>query len=148
MARVRTRSAGMVLVRGLPTDPRYLLLRAYRYWDFPKGIIEGAEDPFTAACREVREETTLEGLEFPWGRVYRETEVYGQGKVARYYVARAEQGETVLGVSPELGRPEHDEYRWVAYPAACTLLVGRVRRILDWAHGLVTGGLPRPPSRH
>ncbi|MGH8579780.1 MAG: NUDIX domain-containing protein [Gammaproteobacteria bacterium] len=33
------------------------MLRAYNYWDFPKGTVEPAEDPFEAACREVEEET-------------------------------------------------------------------------------------------
>ena len=139
MTEVRTRSAGIVVVRGSSADPRYLLLRAYRYWDFPKGIVARGEAPLAAACREVWEETSLEGLKFPWGKGYRETEVYGDGKVARYYVARADQGDVVLGVSPELGRPEHEEFRWLTYRQARALLVERVRRILGWAHGVVTG---------
>ena len=45
-----------------------LLLRAYKNWDFPKGMVEPGEQPFDAAVREVREETTLENLAFDWGK--------------------------------------------------------------------------------
>ncbi len=44
---------------------RILVLRAYRNWDFPKGTLEPGETPLAAAIREVKEETALEGLEFP-----------------------------------------------------------------------------------
>jgi bis(5'-nucleosidyl)-tetraphosphatase len=45
----------------------------------------------------------------------------------------------VLPVSPELGRPEHHEFRWVSYEEAHRLLSPRVDPILDWAHTLITG---------
>ncbi|HHQ41444.1 MAG TPA: NUDIX hydrolase, partial [Chromatiales bacterium] len=67
---------------------------------------------------------------------YTETPPYGRGKVARYYVAEAPEGEPRLPVSPELGRPEHDEFRWVTYDEARALLNDRVRAVLDWAHAL------------
>ncbi len=53
-------SAGVVVVRLAQRKLRYLLLRAYRNWDFPKGLVEPGEDPIDAALREVREETTLD----------------------------------------------------------------------------------------
>ncbi len=85
--KVKTLSAGMVVTHQLNHECRYLLLRAYNYWDFPKGIVEPTEVPFEAARREVEEETSLRNLDFPWGQVFRETEPYGAGKVARYYLA-------------------------------------------------------------
>ena len=36
-------SAGIVPVALDDGEPRYLLLRAYRYWDFPKGVVEPGE---------------------------------------------------------------------------------------------------------
>ena len=69
---------------------RYLLLRVFNYWDFPKGEVEAGEDALRAAVPEVKE---------------------------------------------ELGRPEHDEFRWVGYQGARALLAERVRPILDWANG-------------
>jgi len=113
-----------------------LLLRAYNYWDFPKGLVELGEASFQAARREVREETGLSRLDFRWGPAYQETEPYGRGKVARYYVAETRETHVVLPVSPELGRPEHDEYRWLAFDEARSLVAPRVLPILDWAEQL------------
>ena len=46
-------SAGVVVVRRSAGGWRYLLLRAYGYWDFPKGEVEPGEDPLEAARREL-----------------------------------------------------------------------------------------------
>ncbi len=128
-------STGAVVVRGRGPERRYLLLRAYRNWDFPKGLVEPGEDPLEAALREVAEETSLRDLRFPWGRAFRETGPYGrQGKVARYYLAESPAGAVHLPVSPELGRPEHDEWRWAPYEEARALLPPRLHPVLDWAH--------------
>jgi bis(5'-nucleosidyl)-tetraphosphatase len=135
-------SAGVVVVRREGDVRKYLLLRAYNYWDFPKGIVEAGEDPLEAARREVEEETGLRDLNFRWGHGFSETEPYGKGKVARYYVSETTEDEIVLPVSPELGHPEHHEYRWVSYQEACKLLVPRVARILDWAHALISERTP------
>ena len=133
------RAAGAVIVRRDGGEPRYLLLRAYRYWDFPKGGIAPGEEPLAAAVREVEEETTLVDLRFPWGDVYRQTAPYAGNKVARYYLAEPSGGEVRLPVSPELGRPEHHEFRWLPYAVAWPLLGERVQAILDWADALVRG---------
>jgi len=110
-----------------------LVLRVYRNWDFPKGLVEPGEEPLDAALREVTEETGLRGLALPWGEVWRETEPYAGGKVARFYVAESANGTVVLPVNPELGRPEHHEFRWVDLDAAAQLLPPRLQRVLRWA---------------
>jgi bis(5'-nucleosidyl)-tetraphosphatase len=130
-------SAGIVLVRRFPDEPRYLLLRAFNYWDFPKGVVEPGEDPLEAAQREVLEEAGLSDLIFRWGMGFQETPPYGIGKIARYYVAESPQGEVELGVNPALGRPEHEEYRWVGFAAAQPLLVARLKPIINWADWLI-----------
>ena len=132
-----TLSAGVVVVRRAGKDWHYLLLRAYDYWDFPKGIVESGEDPFAAAIRETEEETTLTDLDFRWGRVYIETEPYGKNKIARYYLAESKTGEVNLPVSAELGHPEHDEYLWLDYESARLLLVPRVMAVLEWAGKII-----------
>jgi bis(5'-nucleosidyl)-tetraphosphatase len=140
---VKAFSAGVIIVRREAGGPRYLLLRAYNYWDFPKGLVEPGEDPLTSAIREVEEETTLTALTFHWGHDYRETPPYGRGKVARYYLAESTGQSVALPVSPELGRPEHHESRWLEYQQARKLLAPRVQSILDWAHTLVSETNPK-----
>lgn len=131
-------SAGVVVVRWINGRVHYLCLRAYKYWDFPKGMVEAGERPRQAAIREVEEETTLTGLQFRWGEVYRETPVYRQ-KRARFYIAEAPRGRVRLPVNEALGRPEHHEFRWLAYAEARKRLVPRLQDILDWAYRIVEG---------
>jgi bis(5'-nucleosidyl)-tetraphosphatase len=114
------------------------MLRAFQYWDFPKGIVEPGEEPLDGALREVLEETGLSGLHFKWGYGYQETKPYGIGKIARYYLAESPEGEVYLPVNPDLGRPEHEEFRWVSYCEANGLIAARLRPILNWADWLVT----------
>lgn len=134
-------SAGFVVVRETPAGPRYLLLRAFQYWDFPKGEVEPGESPLRAAHREVMEETGLT-VDRPWGEAYYETPPYHRGKVARYYLGRARHGWVRLGISPQLGRPEHHEYRWVSPEEARRLLTARVLAVLDWAERMRGEGAP------
>jgi 8-oxo-dGTP pyrophosphatase MutT (NUDIX family) len=115
------------------------MLRAYRNWDFPKGRVEPGEDPLAAARREVREETLIEDLQFNWGEGYQETGPYGPGKIARYYLAATPTEKVTLPVSPELGRPEHDEWRWVNPEAALALASARLRPVVRWAAATVAG---------
>jgi 8-oxo-dGTP pyrophosphatase MutT (NUDIX family) len=122
-----------VVVRETPAGPRFLLLRAYRNWDFPKGLIEAGEDSLAAAIRETAEEAGVQDLEFAWGEDYVETAPYGRNKIARYYLARTETLDVALPVSPELGRPEHHEARWVDLAEALRLAPPRLRPVLTWA---------------
>ena len=126
-------SAGVVPVRETAQGPRFLLLRCYDYWDFPKGEVEPGEDPLAAALRELEEETDITGPELPWGTGYYETPSYGRGKVARYYLGRTDTEEVRMGINPDLGRPEHHEYRWVSARQGLELLNGRVAAALNWA---------------
>ncbi len=131
------RAAGVVVVRPTTAGWRYLLLRVFRNWDFPKGLIEPGEAPLAAALREVREETALDDLELRWGEDFRETVPYARGKIARYYLAVSRAGEVRLPISPELGRAEHHEFRWARAADAAILLPLRLRPILAWARALV-----------
>lgn len=129
-------SAGAVVLRPAGEGWRYLLLRVFRTWDFPKGGVEAGEVPLQAAIREVEEETALTVLDFRWGELYRETAPYSGGKVARYYVAASPEGEVSLPINPELGRPEHHEFRWVQHAEAKRLLPPRLQPVLEWVHEL------------
>ncbi len=42
---IKHRSAGIVIVHRVAEGWHYLVLRAYRNWDFPKGVVEPSETP-------------------------------------------------------------------------------------------------------
>ena len=111
-------SCGIVLARPTEDGHRTLLLRAWHHWDFPKGLMEDGESPLEAAQREVEEETGIDKLAFDWGDRFLETGPYSRGKTARYYLASTDQGDVVMGLSPETGEPEHHEWRWVSFDEA------------------------------
>jgi 8-oxo-dGTP pyrophosphatase MutT (NUDIX family) len=137
MPAIQKRSFGIIPIAfGQDGSPVFLILRAYKNWDFPKGGAEVDEGPLEAARREMAEETGIREFTLAWGEVSMETGVYSAGKVAIYYPARVERQQLTLPVSVELGRPEHDEYRWVSYDEAHSLLPPRLIPILDWARGL------------
>ena len=133
------RAAGAVVFRRSERGIRLLVLRAYKNWDFPKGLIEPGEDQLATARREVREETGLANLVYPFGEEFRETAPYSGNKIARYYIAATDAEKIELPVSPELGRPEHHEYRWVSFDEAEELLPPRLAVVLDWARKTITG---------
>jgi bis(5'-nucleosidyl)-tetraphosphatase len=126
-------SAGVVVTRQTAEGWRFLLLRAFNHWDFPKGMVEEGEEPLAAAVREVQEESLIDDLEFSWGEASTRTGPYSRGKVACYFVAQTRTTEVTLPVNLELGRPEHSEFRWVDYDAALKLVSPRVRPVLHWA---------------
>jgi 8-oxo-dGTP pyrophosphatase MutT (NUDIX family) len=126
-------SAGVVVVRRVGDDWRFLLLRAFNHWDFPKGMVEAGEQPIEAAVREVREESLIDDLDFAWGEDSTQTGPYSGGKVARYYLACTRQTDITLPFNPEIGRAEHSEYRWVSYDQAMELVSPRVKPVLRWA---------------
>jgi 8-oxo-dGTP pyrophosphatase MutT (NUDIX family) len=132
------RAAGAVVFRRSDRGIRLLVLRAYKNWDFPKGLIEPGEDALAAARREVREETGLAELEYPFGDEFKETLPYSGNKVARYYLAQTDAEKIELPVSPQLGRPEHHEYRWVSFEEAEDLLPPRLATVLEWARKTLT----------
>ena len=131
---IKILSAGVVVIRQAQPRPLFLLLRSYQNWDFPKGVVEAGETPLQGALREVAEETTITDLNFTWGDSYQETPPYARGKVARYYLAETQQTHITLPVNPSLGHPEHEEYRWVSYSQAQSIIAPRLLPILKWAH--------------
>jgi 8-oxo-dGTP pyrophosphatase MutT (NUDIX family) len=135
-------SAGVVVVRKEHGKWKYLILRAFRSWDFPKGIVEADENPLVTAIREVKEETAITDLSFRWGKAFIETEPYIRGtKIARYYIAETSGSEVTFSINPEIGKPEHHEYRWAAYDEIKKLFPNRLQPIIDWANELIKQAL-------
>ena len=126
-------SAGIVPALRVADGWKVLLLRAYKDWDFPKGFIEEGETPLEAALREAREETGIADFDLAFGETWCDTPPYSGGKIARYYLAVTKEEHLVLPVSPELGRPEHHEWRWVYFDGAMLLIRPRLEPVLEWA---------------
>lgn len=132
-------SAGVVPVRQKSGDYEFLLLRCFKYWDFPKGETEENENPLKTALRELSEETSLTEASLNWGEDFYETEVYSKGKIARYYLGEITDNKTVtLLPNPENGMIEHHEYRWVSYAEGQRLANPRIKKVLDWAYNKLT----------
>jgi 8-oxo-dGTP pyrophosphatase MutT (NUDIX family) len=130
-------SAGVVVVHMAGEAVQYLLLRAYKNWDFPKGLVEPGEQALDAAVREVKEETTLVNLAFDWGQDYMDTGPYNKGKISRYYVARSNDTQVHLPINPELGFPEHQEARWVGLESALNMVSPRLKPVIHWASDII-----------
>ena len=134
-------SAGVVVVRREKEIWRYLFLRAFKNWDFPKGVVEPGEDPLQTAIREVEEETGITALHFSWNGICKETlPYYSRGeKKARYYIAHTSQSSIKFSVNPELGKPEHHEYRWLTYNEIIKLAPKRLLPVIEWANSILMG---------
>ena len=130
-------SCGAVIARETGDGWLTLMLRAYHNWDFPKGICEEGESPMDAAIREIGEETGITDLDFAWGERSTDTGPYNRGKTARYYLAKTVQESVKMGIAPELGRPEHHEYRWMSFDEAYDLSAPRVRVVVQWARQII-----------
>lgn len=138
MSEIKKRSFGIVPVAfNQDGSPVLLILRAYKNWDFPKGGADAGETPLETAKREMIEETGIQQFSLDWGEVSMDTGIYAGGKVATYYIAKVIKAKILLPISEELGRPEHDEYRWVSLDEARSLLPQRLHPILDWTIGLL-----------
>jgi bis(5'-nucleosidyl)-tetraphosphatase len=133
------RAAGAVVFRRTPNGIKLLVLRAYNNWDFPKGLVEHGEDQLSAAKREVKEETGLTEVEYPFGDEFRETVPYAANKIARYYLAETDEHDIELPISTKLGRPEHHEFRWIGLDEAEDLLPPRLAVVIEWVKKTLAG---------
>lgn len=119
--------AGAIAVKTEGEVPEYLVITARDnpdHWLFPKGHIDGAEDPEDAAIRELREEAGVEG-EFV-GRIG-----------AASYQHRGEEIEVTFFLIRAVAQGENAEgrtCRWLPYREARALLsFENVRAVLDAA---------------
>ena len=89
-------------------------------------MVEPGEEPLAAAIREVREETLIDDLRVRLGRDLHPDRAL-QPRQGRALLPRAHRHRRVtLTVIEELGRAEHNEFRWVDYETALKLVSPRV----------------------
>lgn len=135
-------SAGIIPVVIEKAKPRFLMLRVYSTWDFPKGKVDEDDDSMIeTALREMEEESGIKEVHFTWGLDFIETPPYKTKvngkkarKISRYYLGEYISGAIQLLPNPETGIIEHHEFRWVTYDEAVELnLSDRIQKVLDWA---------------
>jgi 8-oxo-dGTP pyrophosphatase MutT (NUDIX family) len=129
-------SAGVIVIDKTPDGPKALCVRAYANWDFPKGTLDTNESHQMAALRELEEETTLTVDDVSLSGLKAPTITYGSGskkKQATYFLAeRTSNKKPFLPISPELGKPENDEYRWVLIDDLLELMPKRLIPIVQF----------------
>lgn len=126
-------SCGVVPLRKKENRREVLLLRCFKNWDFPKGMLDPGEDPLSAALREFTEETGISHIEIISPDLFIQTEPYSNGKVARYYPGIVSvDAEVIMRPNPVTGILEHHEYRWFALGEAEEKLVPRLKKVLAW----------------
>lgn len=127
-------SCGVVPFRKTGNKWEVLLLRCFKNWDFPKGMMDTGEDPLSAAKREFSEETGISEIEIISSELFIETEPYSNGKIARYYPGMvALDAQVEIRPNPVTGILEHHEFRWFSLDDADAKLVPRLKKILAWA---------------
>tara|TARA_R110002096_G_scaffold53746_1_gene139417 strand:- start:592 stop:1002 length:411 start_codon:yes stop_codon:yes gene_type:complete len=125
-------SAGVILF----DDQKVLVLRAYNNWDFPKGLVDDDESLVEAALRECEEETGLiRGEDFILDVLSDTVSIqYGSGerrKQATYlFATRTGTKDPVLPINEELGKPEHEEWKWAEVSELEELMPKRFAPIL------------------
>lgn len=129
MTKMEERSAGIILYRKGPQGREYLLLQHPEgHWGFPKGHIEGEEDPREAARRELCEETGIRVIEVVAGfqeevEYEFEREAQPVHKRVTYFLGETDEGEVRLS-------KEHLAYSWLGYPEALERLTYESSRAL------------------
>ena len=113
-------SAGLIPFLEKHGKRKYLLLLSAltksELWEFPKGHIEKGEDAQTAAVREFREETGIQGLELIPGfkkvlRYFYRTEDGLVGKTVTYFLTKTKSDQVFLS-------SESKDYVWVSVKEA------------------------------
>ena len=134
-------SAGTIIIDESGPEKTVLCLRAYSNWDFPKGQLEEGEAAITAAIRETLEETTLQhGSDYILTGDAAPSITYGTGKnkkTATFFLAkRMSSKQPTLPVNPDLGKPEHDEWKWVPLTELGFMYASRFKPVINFLQNL------------
>jgi bis(5'-nucleosidyl)-tetraphosphatase len=151
-------SAGVIIYRETPEGPKFLLLyHGGRYWNFPKGKLDG-ESRFEAAKREVREETGIGPNDLRFREQFRVKDrfVFMRGKerifkTVTFFLAETRNAQVKLDLKADEAEGErHDGYGWFLYHDALRMLMApNLKRNLKRAYALIVPrkSVPHPPRR-
>ena len=127
-------SAGVIVRDDANPEVKYLCVRAYSNWDFPKGHVEEGESLLEAAVRELAEETTLNSSDINLTGMLAPPVTYKSGKkTAHYFLAtRTSDKEPYLPMNIELGKPENDEFDWMTLEEMEFRMPTRLKPVVLW----------------
>ncbi len=127
-------SAGIIIREEKKKHTRYLCVRAYSNWDFPKGHLEKGESLLDAAIRETEEEVSLTRSDYRLLGLLAPPVLYKNGKkTAHYFLAeRISKTKPFLPVNPKLGKPENDQYSWMTSDQMIKIFPKRLQAVLNW----------------
>ena len=120
---IKEKSCGAVIYRSVNGIRQYFLLlnkkhNAKGHWGFPKGHVEGTENEFETAAREVFEEAGMRVVFCSTDRIVSHySPKSGVEKDAVYFLATVRNNQTV-----RLQKEEVAEYRWCTFEEAKKLL--------------------------
>ncbi|PIR06185.1 diadenosine tetraphosphate hydrolase [Candidatus Jorgensenbacteria bacterium CG_4_10_14_0_8_um_filter_39_13] len=121
---MREISAGIIIFRKTKEGPKFLLLyHGGRYWNFPKGKLEKEEDSYTAALREIKEETGLRPGDLTFSKKFKvyDRYIFTQQKrkifkIVVYFLA--ETKNPIIRISFE-----HQGFGWFSHREALRMLI-------------------------
>ena len=127
-------SAGVIIIDTSGTEPLFLALKTDNGFDIPKGQLDPSDDGdhFSAAKREVAEETSLTSLDFLWGMDHFDT------PKTRCWMAQTDQVPKIKP-NPKTGEREHQGFEWINYNDMKNSCHNHLRGAIDWAHNAAAG---------
>ena len=135
-------AAGLVFIGRRSSGPEHVDLT--HEWQMPQGGIDPGEDPWPAALRELREETSIRSVEklaeardwlsydlppeaakHAWGGRYR-------GQTQKWYALRFVGPENEINIaSPDGHEPEFIQWKWEAADKLPDLIIPFKRRVYE-----------------
>lgn len=134
------KSAGAIIFRKEKDTVKYLLLHyELGHWDLPKGHIEKGEKPQEAAVREIKEETSIDDVEFIPGFKKTIKYFYKRGrknffKIVVFFLAETKIKKVKIS-------HEHKGFKWLPYEKATEQLTFRnAKDVLKKANDFLRAG--------
>ena len=127
--RRKKRSAGVIVVKNIDGEWKYLALKLYGKYDVTKGRVEVGESLLDAALRETTEEADITRLDFAWGQQYIKV------KHITLFVAATMQEAAVRKNAD--GVYEHHGHEWVSYDKMLLNVHPYMVPAINWANNII-----------
>ena len=122
--------SGIVIVKKIDNEWKVLGLQVYGKYDIPKGVIEDAEDPLSAAMRETQEEANITQVNFDWG-----LESFSVSHLTVFLASTTQDAEIIK--NPHTGIYEHHSADWLDWEDMKSKAYGYLVPAIQWAQDKV-----------